>query len=169
MSDALTRIGDLARLMVRQQQEVREVEAALKEAKANLLRTSREDLPELMREFGLEELKLADGSVVSIKDDISAKIPEARELEAYSWLTEHGYGGIIKSNVSVSFARSEHDLAVGLELELQRKFGDRAALEEKIHPQTLLAFLRERIEAGEVVPYDLFGVVPFSIAKLKEK
>ena len=38
---------------------------------------------------------------------------------------------------------------------------------ERVHPARLLSFVKERLEKGEAIPFDLFGIHPFSRAKLK--
>ena len=82
---------------------------------------------------------------------ISIKNREA----AYSWLRENGLGDIIKNDITVTFGRGEDNkaaeyasLAQGQGYEPVQKIG--------VHPQTLKAVVRERLESGREMPSDLF-------------
>ena len=110
-SDALQRIADLARLMVEQQAAVTAAETALALAKAALFRTETEDLPDLMEELQLSELKLTDGSKVSVKRDYHCGLSEERRPAGLAWLEEHGFSGLIKTDLVLSFGREEAELA----------------------------------------------------------
>lgn len=165
-SDALARIEQLSRLMITQEAEVAKLTESIEKAKAELSRTKREDLPELMRELGLAQIKLSTGETITIRDDVAARIPEEKRAAAFDWLTEHGFDGIIKTSITVNYGRGETKQAVADAEEIQRLTKHLASLEENVHPQTLRAFIRERMEAGEVVPFDLFGVHPYSEAKI---
>lgn len=166
-SDALRRITQLARLLMEQEAAVEALTDQLASAKAALNRTRREDLPELMRELGLESLKLATGETVTIRDDVSASIPPEARGRAFEWLDQHGFGGIIKTELSLAYGRGERDQALEDARRIRALTNHEAALTENVHPQTLRAFVREQMEAGQVVPFDLFGVHPYSEAKIK--
>src|SRR4029077_11348875 len=80
---------------------------ALAEKQESLNRLQRVRIPEIMATLGMEEFKLTDGSVVSVKADIKTSITEANKPAAYAWLEEHNYDGIIKTNVGVQFGKGE--------------------------------------------------------------
>lgn len=162
----LERVVQLCELLERQSAEVDLLTDQLRTAKAALLRTEREDLPDLMTELGLTELKLSDGSVVSLKEDVDARITDDTRPGALRWLLDHGFGGLIKTEVSLSFGRGEHDDAVRVVDELQEHYNN-IALKENVHPSTLKAFVREQMAAGTAVPVDLFHVYPYSKATIK--
>lgn len=164
----LERVVAMAELMVAKEEEFAEAEKALAELKAVVLRLEREDLPMLMAEVGLRELTLTSGKKITLKEDVDAKITEANKPNAFAWLLEHGYGGIIKTLVSVQFGKGEHDEAAKIQNALQAKYKDRTVvLDENVHPMTLKAFVKERMGAGEAVPIDLFGVYPYTKAVVK--
>ena len=162
----LERVVQLCELLERQSAEVDLLSDQLRTAKAALLRTEREDLPDLMTELGLTELKLSDGSVVSLKEDVDARITDDTRPGALRWLLEHGFGGLIKTEVSLSFGRGEHDEAERVVDELQAHYNN-IALKEDVHPSTLKAFVREQMAAGTAVPVDLFHIYPYSKATIK--
>ena len=161
----LERVVKLANLLVEQQGKVQDLEAQLKEAKANALRTEREDLPELMAECGLKSFTLEDGSSVQVKEEVEAAITELTRDRAMAWLTDNDFGGLIKTSVTVLFDRGEHEAARELALHLQSDYG-RAEMKEVVHPATLKSFVKEQLAAGEPLPLDVFNVRPFNVAKI---
>lgn len=166
MSDALKQLTAMANLMRKQIADVELATEQLQAAKAALLRTRREDIPELMRELGLEKITLGTGETISVKDDVSASIPEARKREAFAWLDEHGLGGVIKTSLVVNYSRGEHEAAVDDAELIGEELNRAVTVSEDVHPQTLRALIREQMAAGNVVPFDLFGIHPYSEAKI---
>jgi hypothetical protein len=167
MSDSLARISELSRLFKAAKERVDEAKDELSKAQDEFRRLEREELPQLMMEFGLQLLKLSDGSVVEIVEDLDASISADRRMAAHQWLTDHGFSGIIKSNISLSFDRNELEVAQQLAEQISELTGRSVDMDEKIHPQTLKAFVKEQIAAGTPIPFDLFGIHPFNRAKLK--
>ncbi len=168
MSDMMSRVMTLANLLVKQQAETKALEDALKDAKARLRSLEREDLPALMAEIGLTELKLADGSVVSIKEEVDAGLSEERRPAALRWLLDNGFGGLIKTEITVAFERGQHDEAEKLAAELGLTVPN-LNLTETVHSATLKSFVKEQLREGHAIPMDLFGVFPYSIAKVQLK
>ncbi len=165
MSEALARVAALSRILIEREARVSTLEAELSQAKRDVLKTKREDLPELLREFGLSEIKLTDGSKVTIKEDVEARITEENKERALAWLVEHEASGLIKTNVDVKFNRGDRAAAIALAQQLSRTF-DSVEVAESVHPQTLKAFVREQMAAGRAVPFDLFSISPFSFASV---
>lgn len=163
----LTRIVSLAELLVEQQSEVDQLDAKLKEAKQRLQRTEREDLPDLMAEAGLTEIKLEDGSRVTIKEEVDAKITDKTRPQALKWLLENGFGGLIKTQVALAFGRGDHDAATTVRDQLSEEY-DGVELKEEVHHSTLKAFVKERMAAGDKIPMDLFNVYPYNKAIIKK-
>lgn len=145
---------------------VARLDTDLKKAKEVQRRLEQEDLPELMREFDLSEIKLADGAAVKVVDDLDCSITEERRVTAHAWLEEHGFGGLIKTAVTVDFGREEREKAAACAAQIQETVGRPAQLGERVHPATLKAFLKERLAAGAGVPFELFGVRAYARAKI---
>ncbi len=161
----IARVTALAGLLVNTAARIAVIEAELAAAQADYLRVDREDRPELMREVGLTKLTLTAGTEVTLTEEVTAAITEERRAAAHAWLREHNFGGLIKTLLTVPFGRGEEEEA--------RRMAERIAeehecsLDEKVHPMTLKAFVREQVEDGKPLPFDLFGVHPFSRAKIK--
>lgn len=166
MSD-LKRVVELGELMRQQESEVERLTGELKEAKKKFEKTSRDVLPDLMTELGLTEITLSDGSKITVKEEVDAAITERTRAAAHNWLSEHGFGGLIKTNVAVQFATGERDIAIELVEKLAQDYPD-TTMKEVVHPQTLKAFVREQMAAGAAIPMDVFNIRPYNIVKLKK-
>lgn len=158
--DLLARVVRMSDVMVRAQARVDELTEQLRLAKQDLAQIETEDLPLLMKELGLQELTLADGSKVAVKEDVNCAITEARRPEAHAWLLANGFGGLIKSEVRVAFDRGEIERA----REVAEKVG--GFVVEAVHPATLKSFVKEQRAAGTNLPTELFGIHPFDKAVL---
>ena len=154
--DDLTSVASLAKKQKNQEQKGKDLEAELKEAKKELLRISDEEIPNLMTETGLASIKLDDGSSLEIKNIYGASILVANREKAYDWLREHGHDDIIKNKVVATFGRGQEDDAKVF-MRVAYDNGVATDQESKIEPQTLKAWVKERMEAGEEFPTELFG------------
>lgn len=158
------RLQQMAELYQRQEEKVAELEGQLKEAKKEFNRTKFEDLPLLMEEVGFSEVRLNDGRRIKLTEDFDASITAATRDRAVQWLVQHGHAGLVKTEVAVRFGRGEHDKAVDVTAQLSGDY-DEVEMRETVHPQTLKAWVRERMAEGEAIPMDLFNVRPYTYAK----
>jgi len=133
-----------------------ELEQKLAEEKKALLKLTDEDLPAMFLELGLNSLTLDDGSQVEVKQTYGASIRVDNRDAAYDWLRDNGYDDIIKNTVACSFGRGEDELAQQFS-EFAVKQGFDAQTKTEVHPQTLRAFIKERVESGDEFPMELFG------------
>jgi len=161
-------ISNLANALISADAKVEEAEALVKvlKEKARVLRE--ETIPAVMQELGLEKIVLTTGQMLTVKQDVYAAIPADSKKIAYTWLNEHGFGGLIKISVDVEYGKGEAEAAVELFKELQAR-GLAARAEESVHAQTLKAFLREMLAKGTEFPMDIFGARPVWVAKISNK
>jgi len=125
-------------------------------------------IPEMMQEAGVSLLKLSDGSTVEVKPFYAAKIPESRVEEAFSWLRGKGFEDIIKNTVTASFNRGQ-DNQVSELIKVCEDHGFNYSKKEKVEPMTLKAFVKEQVEGGKELPFDLFGVYIANKTKITTK
>ena len=162
-AERLKRMRDTAALI---NERIAELELALSNAKAELLAIEREDMPELLRELGLDSVTI-DGVDYKLQQGVDISIPKGLAAEpTFAWLEEHGHGGIIKADVHVAFSRNRLDEANACVASLQEA-GYGAYMDQKVAPQTLKAWAKERIEAGEEIPRSLFKLSPYTFVKMK--
>jgi hypothetical protein len=147
---------------------IEKTEESLKEQKKQKDHVSMEVIPTLMSEMGLAELKLVDGSVVTVKPNYSASITVANREAAFNWLRNNGLGDIIKNEISVSFGRNEDNKAADYATLAQER-GFQPTQKLKVEPMTLKALVRERIEAGKEMPTEIFNVFVGNQTTIKRK
>jgi len=153
----LKQVAGLVRQQLLLEQRVEDLTAELKRAQADLAQISGETLPAALAEHGLSELKMADGSKVTVSTVISASISKERSGSAHQWLRDNGFGDLIKNTVAINFGKGEDDKANELIRELETE-GYAVDQKEAVHPSTLKAFCKEQIEKGKEIPSELFGV-----------
>jgi hypothetical protein len=143
-------------------------EENLKNTKKEIENLSGEVIPTMMSEMGLSQLRLADGSSVDVKPHYSATITQANKEAAFNWLRNNGLGDIIKNEISVSFGRNEDNKAADY-AELAKSNGFEPTQKLKVEPMTLKALVRERIEAGNPMPAEIFNVFVGNKTTIKRK
>lgn len=159
MSD-LQRVVQLAELLLKLRANVERLETDLETAKKDMRRVEQEDLPDLMQELGLQTFKLTTGETIEVKQDVECGISEERRARAHSWLTENGFGGLIKTEVVAKFGRDQREEAVACAEQIGGE------MVERVHPSTLKSFVKEQMEAGRAIPFDLFAIHPFNRVKI---
>jgi len=150
--------------------EIAAIEEQLKNKKAEGDDISSRVIPELLAEQGLSEIKLADGSKVSVKKEFRCTLPkdEVKRQQAYEWLRNEKLGDIIKNNVFVTFGKGEDDKAKQL-LDLAAENGYEPQQKSDVAWMTLTALFRERIEAGLDMPSDVFNTLIKDKTKITRK
>ena len=152
----LTSVAVLARKIRDKEELVKDLDEKLKAEKKLLLKLSDEDMPAMLAEIGISSLSLDDGSKVEVKQTYGASILVNNRPRAYEWLRDNGYDDIIKNTVACQFGRGEDDLANAFAAFAQQQ-GYVPEQKTEIHPQTLRAFVKERVEEGDGFPMELFG------------
>ena len=152
----LTSVAALARTIRDKEARISDLEQTLKEQKKELLKLTDEEMPSMLAEIGMSSFALDDGSTVEVKQTYGASILVDKRPEAYDWLRDHGHDDIIKNTVLCQFGRGEDDQA-GAFAAFAQKQGFIPEQKTEVHPQTLRAFVKERCEAGEDFPMELFG------------
>lgn len=187
---------EAAQTLVLAEQATEAAETALKEAKERERLLREETLPGMLNELGVENLTLLDGSAISMKQEVYCSITEEKKAEAFKWIEDNGFGGIIKTVVSVPFGKGEIEKAMDLLVALEEMDIPSGYIDRSVHAQTLKAFVKERLgEMGEVaaeqearkseppselkelldemeparnvIPLELFGARPVMTAKVK--
>ena len=163
--DALARIAQLAADLRVAKGDVEEIENALKTAKDLMLQIAEHDLPEALATVGMSEVRLADGTRVSVADNIFARITAENEQAAFGWLNQHGHGNLIKREFKIAFGRDQEDWAATFETNLGAQ-GVQYDRKQGVHHSTLKSFIKGQLEDGVELPEDIFGVHRKSVAKL---
>ena len=138
--------------------EIADLEEQLKAKKLEADDISSRIIPELLHEQGLSEIKLSDGSKVSVKKEYRCTLPknEDKREQCYKWLRDQGLGDIIKNNVFVTFGKGEDDKAEQL-LNLAAENGFQPQQKSDVAWNTLTALFQERVESGLDMPSEVFS------------
>lgn len=146
-----------AKLQQNLEKQIESLEESLKLTKEKHRFQQTEVVPGMMQELGVNSLELEGGYKVGIKDEYYGKISEDNAYAAFEWLRANGLDGIVKTAVSVSFGKGEDQQAQDV-VDWLAEQGVPAMVKSTVHPQTLKAFVKERISSGLELPMDLFGV-----------
>jgi len=152
----LTSVAALARQIRDKEERIQSLEEKLKDEKKALLKLTDEEMPAMLAEIGISSFSLDDGSTVEVKQTYGASILMDNRPAAYEWLRDNGYDDIIKNTVLCQFGRREDDQASAFAAFAQQQ-GYVPEQKTEIHPQTLRAFVKERVEEGDAFPMELFG------------
>ena len=167
-TEAAKGIAEECNKLIETQKEVANMEEQIKKLKETERNLSAQSIPNLMQQAGISEIKLDDGTAISIKTYYAASISKANEDEAFNWLRDNGYGDLIKNNVLLQFGKAQDKDANNLVNELKSK-GHNVSQKMKVEPMTLKAFVRNEIEQGKSVPMDLLGVFIGNKTTIKRK
>lgn len=150
------------------EQAVSQMEDDLKVAKKALNALKGNRIPDIMDELGMTSIEFR-GWRVSVDDFVSGSLPRDGEAcqRAIAWLEEQGAGGLIKTDISLSFGKSQHNEALDLAGRLEAD-GFAPNVKSGVHAQTLHSFARERIRNGEPLDIDVLGLYVGKVAKMKQ-
>lgn len=147
-----------------QEAQIAQAEAALKVLTDGYNRLVMELIPEAMAQLRLSEVKLEDGAVLSVKDEINVYINKDNAHAAYAWLRANDLGSIIKSSLKVDLRAVEDKARIFADLATR---GVEFTTEENVHAATLKATVRAMLERG-VTPPAAISVHQFKKAAIKE-
>lgn len=174
--DQLVKVGELARHQRMIEEEIETLDAAMEDAKKRLTSVRTKALPEAMLALGLTEFSLTDGTQVKVKDAVAAHLTKNNKEAALEWLRSVGQDGIVKSAVVVTFSKGQDEEARRA-VKILSEAGFDPIQTRDIHPQTLLAFVKEQlsrenalgegtIPSEKRLPKSVFGVHEFTISQV---
>ncbi len=167
-ADAAKSLSDKVIQFKNLEDEIANAEKSVSKLKEQAKTLSQFEIPAMMEEMHITKLKLKDGESVEIKKIYGASIPQEHQGAAFQWLRDNDLGDIIKNDITVTFGRGEDNkaaeyasLAQGQGYEPVQKIG--------VHPQTLKAVVRERLESGREMPSDLFKTYAGNSTKITRR
>lgn len=125
-------------------------------------------LPALMDAAGMPSFTLADGTEVEVKEFCSGSLPKdpKKRKAALAWLRANEGDSLIKTEISLAFGRMEGKIVKKV-LDALKKIKIQPTVETGVHPQTLMAYARERLENGDSIDLDKLGLYAGKVAKFK--
>ena len=167
-TDAAKSLSDKVIELKNLEDEIENAEESLSKLKEKARYISNLEVPQMMEEMHITKLKLKDGESVEIKKIYGASITPDNQEQAFTWLRNNGLGDIIKNDVTVTFGRGEDNKAQQYAV-LARGQGFAPVQKIGVHPQTLKAVVRERLEAGQEMPSDLFKTYAGNSTKITRR
>lgn len=135
-------------------EEIAATETRLTGLKARQVEIEERLLPDTMAELEMTKVT-AGGYSIELKPYVNVSLDPALKPQGVQWLVDNGHGGLIKAEVSATFAKGDpaaRELADRL-----RGDGYTVDLAESVNHQTLGKWGREMLAAGELLP-DYFRV-----------
>lgn len=166
---AIQRLLTMADEAVSMERSVEELEQTLSDLKKQLNKLKTVDLPDAMAECGLPKFTHKSGVELAVEDFVSGSLPkdDQKRRDALSWLETHEAEALIKTEVNLTFGKSEHNRALSLVAQLADAGYD-VSTQSGVHPQTLIAHVKECMRAGEEVPLETLGLYAGRIVKIKQ-
>lgn len=149
-------ITNLAREAKNLEGEMQTLTDQIKDMARRKLEIETKKLPDLLQQAGVKEMTTLEGIKVSMKFVVGGIPADSKEM-AYAWLDEHGHSDIIKRNLALQFQKGDTAQAEKAKKELEA-LGFAPTLKMDVHPQTFMAFAREQITHGKMLPLDQWGV-----------
>ncbi len=165
-SDKLMQLASLSRALVAANKAEAEAEQKFKDAKEARRLIEEEDIPSVMTEIGVDKIRLTTGEEISVKSSVNASITKEKNQAACEWLFDHGFGGLVKTEVNILFNRDSVELAAELADEL-RENGFEPEFTIGVHASTVKAFVNEQLAAGKDIPMELFSAQRYQKATVK--
>lgn len=166
--DSLKKLRGYAQAQLQYEELMLRIEEFAKSLKEDYRNLTETILPELMDELGIHHLSLSEDHEIGISEKVTASIPKPKMDEACNYLESHGSGSIIKREVGTKFGIKESDLAQKA-IDAWKEIGIDAEVTRSVHHSTLAAWVREQLEQGEQIPFELFGVFRRRASTIKEK
>lgn len=148
-------------------EEIDSLNAVLKQRADEFRKISEEDIPSSMDAAGCKSFTDSKGYVITVEDFVQASIPKNRQLEAFAWLDNNGYGDLIKVELKANFGRGEREKAIAIAKEVVERFHVGMETKDSVHASTLKAFVKEQLSEGKELPADLLGIYQGRVAKIK--
>lgn len=127
-------------------------------------------LPDAMAELGLTSFALESGHEIKVEDFVSGSLPkdEEKRAKAIKHLTDIDGEPLISNVIEAEFEKNQHNEALSVAEELRQKGFD-VTVKSTVHPQTLMAFVREKLHNGEPVEPETLGLFVGRKAKVAVK
>lgn len=167
-SDKLDQLSALADGWEQATEEVERCAEALDKAQKIVKEIEEVTIPEIMDDIELEKFTTKSGRNIAIKEIVRCNPTNDKKPAAYAWLRANGHSKLLKRTISMDFSVGEDKLAQDF-LDLNLKANPEIEMNDKVsvHPGTMAKFAKEKSEAGEELPTDLFPIFRQRVAKIK--
>jgi|TARA_Y100000114_G_scaffold36271_2_gene31779 hypothetical protein len=165
--EKLSKLTSICRRLVNKEREYSDYKSLASKSYEELKDIREKEIPDAMMSLNISKFVMDDGTEIAVKDELYASINESKRKEALEWLDNNGLGDIIKHDITISFARGEHEEAERIKGVLQDNGQDSYLEKATVHPQTLKATFKDLRNKGEEIPDGLFNWYETPLAKVK--
>lgn len=137
--DSLQRLNTLVNKYKEQQETIERLEEQLSQAKTAFFKTAKEDIPNLLMQNGLSEIKLPSGEKVSVKMEVAPTVTNMEEFAQF--LTERGEGSILKTQMELG--KLDPSIVNSIRKMLVEKLDLYPDIKQTVHPMTLKKYIKE--------------------------
>jgi len=168
---ALGQVGTLVDELNDKYREAEALELKFKKLHAEILELETKTLPEAMRTANTKEFTTLSGEKVGLIEFIQVSIPSQtaidkargeekeelirRRINAHNYLRDNGHGGLLKTDVIVSFGKDKEE-EVAAAIKLLKEHDLQPTVEEGVHAATLASWAKEQKDVGKIPPEDFF-------------
>ena len=134
--EKLGKLNLVCRKLVEKERQYAEYKSLASKTYEEIKDVKEKEIPDVMASLNISKFIMDDGTEIAIKDELYASVKEDKRTEALEWLDSQGLGDIIKHDITLSFARGEHEEAERIKDVLENN-GQNSYLEKAtVHPQT---------------------------------
>ena len=163
----MAQLGALADKQEDLESTIEDLQEKLEDAQDQLKDLATKEIPTLLQGI-TGSLRLPDGRTIEINEKWRASIAGSKADPACEWLDEHGHGELVKREFIINFNRDDEAWARKFESDLKRRKKPLAyKVKRTVHPQTLVAWVNERMSAGDNLPKEIFGMFHQKTTKIK--
>lgn len=181
--DSLKRITEMGKRLVQIKEAEARLQERLKELSEESERISGADLPGVMQELSLKDFTLESGDKIVLKNIVKGNLPtesailkeqdptarielKTRFEQGMRYLESNGASALIKNVVMAEMGKDSIVLSKKAIAALKKLKID-ATLTRGVNPNSLNAWIKERIEAGDEVDPEIFKIYTGTRAEVK--
>jgi IS1 family transposase len=175
-ADKLDRLREAAKRLRNLKLEAGDLEARLESRKGEIDTMVKSTLPALFEEAGVMSIGIeAEGNMPAYEAkawpyyhaNIKADWEPEKKNEAFTWLTDHGHGDLIKAVITIEFGQGEYGTRKKVE-DWLRKSKVLYTNDRTVPWASLTAFVKEQITKHNTIPpLETLGATVGKVVKLK--
>lgn len=147
--------------------KIEDGEEAINLLKKKLTYLTESQLPEIMTELGLEQIKTIDGLELEKTSKIRCNNSKERSPIIVKWLKDNGYAATVDNELIVPFDIGESSDDVDLVKAALKDCKRAYEHKESVNTNRLNALVTRLLKEGVDVPLDDFGAFPHDKVKIK--
>lgn len=158
-------VSDIYNFINEMDASIETLEEVMKLRKKDLFNVRQVQIPEMMKEFGLEEVRSTSGTSIKIMDGLSVTVKNADKL--YQFLRDNEAGDLIK-DVVIVMADADTEKVMKEVIESLNKIDCLFERKESVHNGTLKKYVKELLKEGKTVPEEAVNLYQYEYSKIKK-